>query len=70
MPRTSVKGQVLVDLVAEFAEPLVEIVAEERNMDGKSIGLISTPGPLCWKMYVDGAANQRGSRVGLVLISP
>ena len=27
MPRTSIKGQVLVDLVAEFAEPLVEIVA-------------------------------------------
>ena len=27
MPRTSIKGQVLADLVAEFAEPLVEIVA-------------------------------------------
>ena len=27
MPRTSVKGQVLVDLVAEFAEPLLEEVA-------------------------------------------
>ena len=24
----------------------------------------------CWKVYVDGAANQRGSGVGLVLISP
>ena len=70
MPRTSIKGQVLVDLVAEFTEPPVEIVAEEQNMDGKSIGVISTPGPQCWKVYVDGAANQRGSRVGLVLISP
>ena len=28
-----------------------------------------TPGPLCWKVYVDGAANQRGFGVGLVLIS-
>ena len=27
MHRTSVKGQVLVDLVAEFAEPLLEEVA-------------------------------------------
>ena len=27
MPRTSIKGQVLADLVAEFVEPLVEIVA-------------------------------------------
>ena len=39
-------------------------------MDGKSVGVICTPGPPCWKVYVDGAANQRGSRVGLVLISP
>ena len=69
MPRTSINGQVLADLVAEFTEPLVEIVAEEQNMNGKSIGVISAPGPPCWKVYVDGAANQRGSGVGLVLIS-
>ena len=37
MPRTSVKGQVLADLVAEFAEAYVEAVAEEEIMDGKSI---------------------------------
>ena len=70
MPQTSIKGQVLADLVAEFAEPPVEIVAEERNIDEKSIGIISMPGPPCWKVYVDGAANQRGSGVGLVLVSP
>ena len=70
MPRTSIKGQVLADLVAEFAEPPVETVAEEQNMDGKSVGVISTPRPPCWKVYVDGAANQRGSGVRLVLISP
>ena len=29
MPRTSIKGQVIANLVAKFAEPLVEIVAEE-----------------------------------------
>ena len=70
MPRTSIKGQVLADLVAEFTEPLVEIVAEERNMDGKPVGAISMPGPPCWKVYVDGATNQKGFRVGLVLVSP
>ena len=26
--------------------------------------------PLSWKVYVDGAANQKGSGVGLVLVSP
>ena len=56
--------------MAEFAEPIVEIVTEERNMDGKSVEVISMPGPLCWKVYIDGAANQRGSGVGLVLVFP
>ncbi|XP_050268406.1 uncharacterized protein LOC126712911 [Quercus robur] len=70
MPRTSVKGQVLADLIAEFAKPPVEEVAEEENMDGKSVGTISAQGASRWKVYVDGAANQRGSGVGLVLISP
>ena len=41
MPRSSVKGQVLADLVAEFAEPSVETVTEKENMGGKSVGTIS-----------------------------
>ena len=45
MPQTSIKGQVLADLVAKFAELPVEIVAEERNMDGKPVGAIFMPGP-------------------------
>ena len=69
MPQTSVKGQVLADLIVEFAEPPIEIVAKEKNMDGKSIDTISMQGPSRWKVYVDGATNQRGSGVGLVLIS-
>ena len=39
-------------------------------MDGKSVGTISVQEPLRWKVYADGAANQRGFGVGLVLISP
>ena len=70
MPRTSIKGQVLANLVIEFAEPPVEIVAEEQNMDGKPVGAISMPGPPCWKVYVDGATNQKESGVGLILVSP
>ena len=70
MPRTSIKGQVLANLVAEFAEPPIEVVTGERSMDGKSVGAISMPGPQCWKICVDGAANQKGSKVGLVLESP
>ena len=70
MPRSSVKGQVLTDLVAEFAKPTVETITEKENMDGKSVGTISTRDISPWEVYVDGAANQRGSGIGLVLISP
>ena len=41
MPRTSIKGQVLTDLVVEFTEPLVEKLKPEENMNGKLVGTIS-----------------------------
>ena len=41
MLRSSVKGQVLADLVVEFAEPSVETITEKEDMDGKSVGTIS-----------------------------
>ena len=70
MPRTSVKGQVLADLVTEFTETPVENESNEHCVDEKSISQIVVQEPLQWKVYVDGAANQKGSGVGLVLISP
>ena len=68
MPRTLVKGQVLADLIAEFAETLVENESNKHRMDEKSIGLIAVQEPLQWKVYMDEAANQKGFGVGLVLI--
>ena len=38
-------------------------------MERKPVEAVSTPRYPCWKVYVDGVANQRGSRVGLVLVS-
>ena len=61
MPRTSIKSQVLTDLVAEFDEPSFEENGER---------LISLQEPLSWKVCVDGITNQRGSGVGLVVVSP
>jgi len=70
MSCTSLKGQILVDLVAEFAEsPLEEEVGKE-DMDGKSVDVVSLQEPLSWRVYANGATNQRGSEVGLVIISP
>ena len=50
MPRTSVKDQVLADLVAEFAETPSEDKLEEQNMNEKSVGIISLQEPLSYKV--------------------
>ena len=70
MPRTSIKGQVLADLVAEFAESPEEVEMGDGLVDERSVGVASIQGLQPWELYVDGAANQRGSGVGLVLVSP
>ena len=56
--------------MVEFAENPLEEIVEKQNIDGKSVGAISLQESLSWKVYIDGAANHRRSRVGLVLISP
>ena len=41
MPRTSIKGQVLADLVVEFTEPKIEELPTSGNKDEKLVGTIS-----------------------------
>ena len=70
MPRTSIKGQVLTDLMAEFTELEIEELQSVGNMDEKLVGTILHYRLPTWEIYVDGASNQKGSGVGLVLMSP
>ena len=72
MPRTAIKGQVLADLVAEFAEPTLEGMEVSRSPSAgeKLISTVSQHEHNWWKAHIDGAANQRGPGVGLVLVSP
>ena len=56
--------------MADFVEPSLEEVVETQDMDGKLVSTISLQGHACWKVYVDGAVNQKGSGMGLVLVSP
>ena len=56
--------------MAEFGECPEELNMEKHDMDEKSVGIISVQCSTPWEMYVDGAANQRGSGMGLVLVSP
>ena len=46
MPRISIKGQILVDLVAEFAECPKEMDVENRNMGERSVGIVSVQCPM------------------------
>ena len=48
----------------------IEELESTENMDEKLVGTISQYCLLSWEVYVDGASNQKGSRIRLVLISP
>ena len=52
LPCTSVKGQVLMDLVVEIAEPLSDEMTEAQQMDGKSVSTVSLHGTLCLEGYM------------------
>ena len=45
---TSIEVQVLIDLVAEFAKSLLEKKIEKQDIDGKSVGVVSSQEPLSW----------------------
>ena len=70
IPRTSIKGQVLADLVAEFAEYPEEVEMRSEKLGERLVGVASVQGLPPWELYVDGATNQRGSGVGLVIVLP
>ena len=60
----------LADLVAEYTEPQIEELQSAENMDEKLVGTISQYRLPTWEVYVDVTSNQKGSGIGLVLISP
>ena len=70
MSRTSIKGQVLADLVAEFAKCPEEVEMRSETLGERLVGMASVQGLPPWELYVDKAANQRGSGMGLVMVSP
>ena len=57
-PRNTIKGQVLVDFVAEFTPTM------------SSVDWVCSVSLRPWQVYMDGASNARGAGVGIVLMSP
>ena len=56
--------------MAEFTEHEIAELPSNGNMDEKLVGTISQYCLPTWEVYVDGALNKKGLRVGLVLMSP
>jgi hypothetical protein len=63
-PRTSIKGQILSDFVAEFQG---KGATSESTTSPNIQTDLNSPG---WKLFVDGASNVKGSGVGAFFISP
>ena len=56
--------------MAKFTKFPIETEDEKQNSKGKQVKAVSLPGPSSWKLYVYGTTNQRGSGVGLAVVSP
>ena len=56
--------------MAEFIEPEIKELPSNGNMNKKLVGTISQYRLPAWEVYVNGALNQKGSGVRLVLMSP
>ena len=69
MPWTAIKRQVLANLVAEFTEYLETVVAKEGESIGVQVTATFVHGHPVWKFHVDGVSNQRGSGIGIVIVS-
>ena len=66
--RVTIKGQMLVDSVAEFTEHPDRPIAEIDESMGVQIITVTIFGQLVWNLYVEGSANQKGSDIGIILI--
>ena len=56
--------------MVEFTKLEIEELPTDGNIDEKLAGTISQYCLPTWEVHVDGASNQKGSGVGLVLMSP
>ena len=56
--------------MAEFAKCPEEVEMGSETLGERLVGVGSVQDLQPWELYVDGAANQRGSGVGLVMVSP
>ena len=61
----AVKGQILAHLVVEFTEELGSGDFKRLRRPKEIMGVSSVATQQAWQLFVDGAANQKGSRIGI-----
>ena len=59
------KGQILAHLVVEFIEELGLGDFKRLRRPEEVMGVSSVVTQQAWQLFVDGAANQKGSRIGI-----
>ena len=62
MPWPAIKGQALVDFIAEF-----RTLEEKRSEEAPTILTVRIPK---WGLYIDRSSNEGGSGAGQILVSP
>ena len=53
-PRTTIKGQIVVDIIAEYTQP------EDKGAEGQKL----------WSIHTDGSSNQHSGGAGVVILTP
>lgn len=63
LSRTTVKGQILTDLIVEFTECTEQIDPEEVEVPENKVMINVVSPQLSWELFVDRATNQKGLRI-------
>ena len=66
----AVKGQVLVDLIAEYTKELEKVGSKEVAMPEERLKINMISPQQTWQLFVNRAANKKGLGVEIVIISP
>ena len=66
----AVKGQVLVDLIAEYTKELAQVGSKEVAMPEERLKINMISPQQTWQLFVNRAANKKGLGVQIVIISP
>lgn len=69
LPQAAVKGQVLVDQVAEFIKEVDQVGSKGVRIPEESLRVNMISSCWTWDLFVDKASNQKDEGVGIVIIS-